>query len=234
MKSTMLLAASCVLFAVNWPSLPSFDWQAALIVGAIVAVAAVVVIGLAIATPWVAIAAGATKLGTLLAVGAIAVVTGIIAGTSAGFYWGHQGEIKRQQQIESIRGVSNQLDIHFEPSTDPTRAADFQCTLVFYEETDLASRQPIVTTKEAPIDAANSDDFKEQVAQQMKKWFAKEVQGDTDGQPRRVMVYMNPYPGEGIYERLKQMAEENEVRRCVVNKIEGAWVPALPPLTVEK
>lgn len=54
MKSTMLLAISGVLFAISWPTLPSFDWQAALIVGAIVAVAAVVVITVAIATPFVA------------------------------------------------------------------------------------------------------------------------------------------------------------------------------------
>jgi hypothetical protein len=42
------------------------------------------------------------------------------------------------------------------------------------------------------------------------------------------MVYMNPYPGEGIYERIKHMAEKNVVRRCLVNKVEGAWVSALP------
>jgi hypothetical protein len=228
MKSTVLLATSGVLFAINWPSLPSFDWQAALIVGAIVAVAAVVVIAVAIATPFVAIQAGATILGTCIAVGTIALVTGVIGGTTAGFYWGRQGDIKRQEQIESIKRVSNQLDVHFEPSTDPKRAADFQCTLVVYEETDLASRQPTVTTKKLKISAANSDEFYGQLDQQMKKWFAKQVGGDADGQPRRVMVYMNPYPGEGIYERIKLMAEKNEVRRCLVNKVEGAWVSALP------
>lgn len=55
MKSTMLLATSGVLFAMSWQDLPSFDWQAALFVGAIVAVAAVVVIAVAIATPFVAL-----------------------------------------------------------------------------------------------------------------------------------------------------------------------------------
>lgn len=228
MKNTVLFANSDVLFAVSWPSLPSFDWQAALIVGAIVAVAAVVVIAVAIATPFVAIQAGATLLGTCLAVGTIALVTGVIGGTSAGFYWGRQGDIKRQEQIESIQRVSNQLDIHFEPSTDPKRAADFHCTLVVYEETDLASQQPTVTMNEVKISAANSEDFYGQVDQQMKKWFTKQVAGDAEGQQRRVMVYMNPYPGEGIYDRIKQMAEKNEVRRCIVNKVEGAWVSALP------
>jgi len=228
MKSAVLLATSGVLFAISWPSLPSFDWQAALIVGAIVAVAAVVVIAVAIATPFVAIQAGATLLGTCLAVGTIALVTGVIGGTAAGFYWGRQGDVKRQEQIESIKRVSNQLEIHFEPSTDPKRAADFQCTLVVYEETDLASRQPTVTMKKVKISAANSEEFYGQVDQQMKKWFTKQVAGDADGQQRRVMVYMNPYPGESIYERIKEIAERNEVRRCIVNKVEGGWVSALP------
>jgi len=224
----MLLATSGALFALSVPSLPSFDWQAAVVVGAIVAVAAMVVIAVAILTPAVAIEAGATLLSTCVAIGAIALVTGIIGGTAAGFYWGRQGDIKRQEQIESIKRVSNQLDIHFEPSADPQRAADFQCTLVVYEETDLASRQPTVTTKKVKISAANSEEFYGQVDQQMKNWFTKQVAGDAAGQHRRVMVYMNPYPGEGIYERIKQMAEENEVRRCLVTKVEGAWVTALP------
>lgn len=225
MKSTVLLAS--VLFAISWPSVPSFDWQAALFVGAIVAVATVVVIGVAIATPAVAIAGGATYLGTAAAIGGIALVTGLIGGTAAGFHWGRQGDIKRHEQIESIKRVSNQLDIHFVPSTDPKRAADFQCTLVVYEETDLASQQPTVTTKRLKVSAVNSDEFYGQVDQQMKKWFAKLVGGDADGQPRRLMVYMSPYPGEGIYERLKQMAEKNEVRKCIVNKVEGAWASPL-------
>ncbi|MCS6896441.1 MAG: hypothetical protein NZM29_00580 [Nitrospira sp.] len=228
MKSAMLLAVSVALFGIKWPSLPSFDWQAALIVGAIVAVGTVLVISVAIATPFIAIQAGATILGTCVAVSGIALTIGVIAGLAAGFYWGRQGDIKRQEQIESIKRVSNQLDIHFEPSADPKRAADFQCTLVLYEETDLAARHPTVTMKTVKIIAANSEDFYGQVDQQMKTWFTKQVAGDIDGQPRRVIVYMNPYPGEGIYERIRQMAEKNEVRKCLVNKVEGAWVSALP------
>lgn len=228
MKIAMLLAGGTLL-GVSWPPLPAFDPQAALIVGAIVTVAALVVIVVAIATPWIAIAAGATVFKTALAVLAIAAVTGAIGGAAAGVYWGNQGEIKRQEQMESIKRVSNQLDIFFEPSTDDaSRAADFRCNLVVYEETDLASRQPTVTTKRLKIVALDSEDFYEQVDRQLKSWFANRVEADLSGQPRRVTIYMNPYPGEGIYERLKRMAEKNDVRPCVVNKTEGAWVSALP------
>ena len=85
-----------------------------------------------------------------------------------------------------------------------------------------------MTTKKVIINESNSEEFYEQVDQHMKSWFAKQVAGDADGKPRRVKVYMNPYPGEGIYERIKQLAEKIDVRRCVVNKVEGAWVSASP------
>lgn len=227
MKASILIAASGVILAVGWPSVPSFDLQAAVIVGAIVAVAAVVVIAVAIATPFIAIAGGATLLGTALAVGTIAIATGLIGGSAAGFYWGQQGDIKRQEKVETIKRVSNQLDLYFEPSADPTRAADFQCTLVIYEETDLASQEPTVTTKQVRVTAANSDEFYAQVETIMQKWFSKQVGGDSDGQPRRVKIYMTPNPGEGIYERLKQVSEKNEIRRTVVSKVEDTWHSAL-------
>lgn len=227
MKSSILIAASGVILAVGWPSLPSFDPQAAILVGAIVAVAAVVVIAGAIAMPYIAIAHGATLLGTALAVGAIAIAMGLIGGAAAGIYWGKQGDIKRQEQVESIKRVSNQLDVYFEPSADPMRAADFQCTLVIYEETDIASQQPTVTTKQVPVSATNSDEFYAQVETTMQKWFSKQVGGDSDGQPRRVTIYMTPNPGEGVYERLKQVSE-NQIRKAVVSKVEDGWHSALP------
>jgi hypothetical protein len=229
MKSLTLLATSGMLLAISWPKLPSFDWQAAAIVGAVLIVAAVIIVAAAIATPFVAIQGGATLLGTALAVGTIALITGVTGGVAAGLYWGHQGDIRRQEQIESIKRVSNQLDIHFEPSSDdPNQAMEFRCTLVSYEETDMESQQPTVTTKKVKISATNNEEFFEQVDRQVKKWLAQPVGGDTDGQPRRVVIYMKPYPGEGVYERLKQLVEKNEVRRCVVNKVQGAWASALP------
>lgn len=227
MKNSLVVASS-MLLAAGWLSLPSFDWQAALFVGAVVAVGTVVVIAVAIATPFVAIQAGAAILGTCLAVGGIALATGVVGGTAAGFYWGRQGDIKRGQQIEEIARVSNQLDIYFKPSSDPERAADFQCTVVVYEETDLDSRQPGVTTRKVEISAATSEEFYDAVKRQMEKWFTKQVVGDRKDLPRQVKVYMVPYPGEGIYERLKEMAERIGIRECVVNRSERRWTSALP------
>lgn len=228
MKCLMLLATTGVLIATVSLTLPSLDWQAALIVGAIVAVAVAALIFVAIATPFVAIQGGATVIGTCLAVGAIALVAGAIAGIAAGLYWGREGDIKRQEQIESIKRISNQLDIFFEPSADPERAADFECTIVAYEEGDLSSQGPTVTTKKEKISAVNSEQFYGLLDERVKRWAARQVSGDEDGQPRRVKIYMHPYPGEGTYERLKQLVEQNPARPCVVIKVEGPWVSAVP------
>jgi|GEM_PF-1214650 len=230
MKSAILLATSGILLAsgwLGWLNLPSFDWKAAVIVGAIVTVAAVVILAAAIATPFVAIQAGATLLGTAISVGTIALITGIIGGIAAGLYWGHQKDREQKEIIETIKRTSNRLDIYFEPSSDdPKQAAEFRCTLVIYEET-MESSRPTATTKKVKINAASNTEFFEQLDREMKRWFARQVEGDKDRQPRRVMIYMKPYPGEGIYERLKQLAEMNGIRKCIVNKIEGNWVSAL-------
>lgn len=230
MKSSVLFATSGLMWAFLLPTLPSFDWEAAAIVGIIVTVAAAAVIGAAIVTPFVAIVGGTTIVGTALAIGGIAVITGCIGAAAAGFYWGREGDIKRLEQIESIKRVSNQLDIYFDPSAgDPARAADFQCTLVVYEETDLTSRQPTVTTKKIHIrDATDGDQFHEKVNDQLKNWFRKPVQGDKEQKPRRVMVFMSPYPGEGIYERLKRMAEQNGAVRCNVLRSDEVWTSSAP------
>ena len=125
-----------------------------------------------------------------------------------------------------IKLVSNQIDIYFKPSSDPKRAADFQCTIVVYEETNLNSRPPTITTKQVRIDAYNSNEFYGEIDQFLNRWFTKPVGRDAPGHPRRVKVYMTPYPGEGVYEQIKQMAEKSVIRNCVVVKTEGTWESA--------
>jgi hypothetical protein len=217
------------LVAISWLSnLPSFDWTGALVVGAIVAAAAAALIVIAVATPFVALQAGATVLGTSLVVSTISLATGVLGGLAAGFYWGRQGDIKREKRIEHIREISNRLDIYFHPSPeDPSRAADFRCTVVTYEERDLASPEPTVTQRSLELQGADSDAFYKQVEQEVIQWLQKPVQGDKHKKLRRVTIYMMPYPGEGVYERLKKIGERK--RLSVVNRSEGRWHSALQP-----
>ena len=223
----MFFSSNALNLTMSWIS---FDWEAAVWVGAIVAVTAVVVIAVAVATPFVAIQAGATLLGTCLTVGTIALGVGTIGGIAAGLYQGGLIDAERLVQIKNIQRISNQLDIHFEQTDDPLRAAEFRCTLVIYDETDLASPIPVVTTKRQQISAANSVEFYDQVDRSLNMWTNKPVSGDKTDQPRRVIVYMKPFPGEVVYERLIKIAEKSPSPRCVVTRVEGTWVSAIIPV----
>jgi len=207
-------------------AMPPFDLNAAIIVGIIVVAAAAIVISGGIATPFIAIQAGATIKGTILAVAAISLVTGVVAGTAAGLYKGHTNEIKRLEQLETVANLAAQLDIYFDPSPDdPNRATEFRCNVVRYDGTDLATT-PTITTKHVRISGRASDDFFPQIDRELKKWFTTRHETDAPKNPRRMTIYMNPYPGEGIYENIKKLAEQGG--QCIVNRSEGKWSSPVP------
>ena len=226
MKPMMPLLASVYLFGMSLADLPSFDWQAALFVGAVVAVVAAVVIVAAIATPLVAIQAGATLIGTAIAIGTIAVVTGVLGGTAAGLYWGRQGDIEHGKQLEEIASQSNQLHITFTPSaSDPEKAADFECNIIIYKEIDLNSRPPKVREETLHLTGESAAEFYQLVEQKLQQWFSGSVLADADSLPRRVSLYMTPTPGEGVYERLKSLVEAEATREVIVQRVDGPWKP---------
>jgi hypothetical protein len=211
MCATLAMAAnSLCLFGVLGGLLPSFDGQAAATVGLIVAVATVVVLVVAIATPFIAIAGGATIVGTALAIGGIAVVTGAIAGTASGLYWGHQGDLEIARNKERVMQLSNHLDICFESSADDkTLASPFCCTLVTYDEAQGSKAVPVIEENRRVVVANNSDEFYHAVDVELRRWFGKRVLGDERGLRRVVTVYMKPYPGDGVWDRLQAMVQEH-------------------------
>lgn len=228
MKNILFCSTLAFVIASVLSNLSSFDLRAALFVGTIVALATAVILVVAILTPVIAVEVGASLLATAIWIGSIALATGIVGGVAAGLYFGHQGDIKHREQVQRITAVSNQLDIYFHPSPDdPNRAADFQCTLVIYEEGDLASPTPEITTKKLEIKAKDATDFYDRVKKQMQGWFTRQVLADSDRRPRRVTVYMRPYPGEGVFDRLRSLAENNGMRKCVVTRVDGPWVSAV-------
>lgn len=218
---------SLMLFAFSLTSLPSFDGKAALIVGAIVVLAAAAAITVAILIPGVPILAGAGLWATFKAVAIVSVAVGLVGGTAAGFYRGYESDKKREETVEWIRTVSNQLDVHFQASAStPDRADDFRCCVIIYEETDLTTRQPTIQPRKINIEAKDVEEFYSILQSQLAKWFAKKVLGDNAQQPRRILVYMRPFPGDGVWERIKEMCTGFS-SQCVVNKVEGKWKSAI-------
>jgi hypothetical protein len=229
MKSYLLLAATGLVWASFWNDLPSFDWSVAWKVAAVTAAVAAVAIVAAIALPFVAIQAGVTVLGTAVSVAGISVLIGTGAGIAAGLYWGAKEDAYWREVIEKIKAVSNQLDIYFEPAAENKgQAADFRCSLVIYEETDLTARPPRCTERQVKIEAADSEEFYRLIDQQLKAWLHKPVLADQENKPRRVKIYMRPYPGEGVYERLRQLVDTNGIRDCVVERSEQSWKSVRP------
>jgi hypothetical protein len=214
-----------MLLAAWLPTLPSFDWNAALIVGAIVAIGAVVVIAVAIATPVVAIQGGATLLGTAITVAGIGILTGSLAGGAAGFYWGRAGDLKRAEVVEQIMKVSNQLDIYFEPlSGNPNIAQDQVCTIVTYEEKGLDTKAPDVQIHKDVIRNPNIDDFFADVEGKIQGWVKQHKASRGDQERLRVQIFMKPFPGDGVYDKLANFCTK---QGCVVSKFPGTWVSAL-------
>jgi len=209
-------------------NLPTFDWQAALFVGAIVVVAVVVVTVIAIATPYVAIQAGATLIGTAATIGAIALITGVIGGVAAGLYEGGQADTEYKKSLVQIAGQSNQLQIRFLPSaSDASSAADFQCEIVTYNEADLSSRPPKVEQEEFQITAASGSECFSILQDKLKIWFAGNVLADQDSEPRKVTIFMQPYPGDGVYERIVELVDQCEARTSEVQRVNGPWRSAV-------
>lgn len=214
-----------LMLAVSWlPTLPSFDWTAAYVVGAIVAIGAVLVLWMAIATPFVAIE-GRKFLGTTFAVLCLGAATGAIAAAAAGFYWGRQGDVKRAEVVQHVAKVGNQLDVYFD--ADPAasgQARNLRCTFVTYDEEGLDTKAPGVRTTKKPIVSGDSDDFYALVGQELKAWLAKRNQADAEGKTRRVHVFMKPYPGENFMLKLRELCREHG---CVVETTDSEWVSAL-------
>lgn len=210
MSASLAMAAdSLCLFGALGGFLPSFDWQAAATVGGIVAISTVIVLVVAIATPGIAIVGGG-YLATAIAVAGIAAVTGAVAGTASGLYWGHQGDLKRQEITTQVMQLSNHLDICFEPAPDDAaKAAEFRCTIVTNDEAVDSSGTPFVKENRRAVTANNGNEFYHAIDGELRRWFTKRVLGDEQNLPRIVTVYMSPHPGEGVWDRLQTMVQEH-------------------------
>ena len=212
----------------SWlPTFPSFDGNAALVVGIIVAAGALLVIAMAIISPIFAIQGGTTTLGTLATIIGISLVTGTIAAGAAGFYWGKQGDIKRAEVVERVSKVSNQLDLFFEPNTgDASVARDYTINVVVYDEQGLDSKNPTVVARTQQIKVLNSDEdkFYAEIDAAINGWLKQRKSADEKGKARHVAVFMKPFPGDNVYSNIRERAEK---KGCQVARLDGKWESAL-------
>jgi len=231
MKIGLIFASAGLMFAATSPSFASFDYSAALWVGGITFVVVFLVIAAAVLLPFIAMTvAGA---GGWWAIGGIAFLGAVAAGCTAAYYKGKlldkPGEIVII--LDTIAKLSNQMQIHFEPSDGNSKqAADFKCVLVVYEEEGLKSKSPKCNQKKIKIEGATAQDFFQQVRQEMEIWLTQPVIADSEGRPRWIKIYMEPFPGEGTFQKLKDMVNDdlNKIRKCDLTRSEGPWKTLKP------
>ena len=140
----------------------------------------------------------------------VPVVTGAIAGKASGLDGGHKADLEIARNKERVMQLSNHLDICFESSADDkTLASPFCCTLVTYDEAQGSKAVPVIEENRRVVVANNSDEFYHAVDVELRRWFGKRVLGDERGLRRVVTVYMKPYPGDGVWDRLQAMVQEH-------------------------
>ncbi len=197
-----------------------FDYKAALVVALVAAIVVlgVVVIAMSAGVGTPAVLAGLSAAGPLIsAVAGIALTAGVVAGVVSG--WGRQAKADEKPPDPVLRAV-NELDIAFEPSdADPKQARDFTAVVVRYHEDGKKTAEQRRTIREERNDA-----FYTQVETQLDDWLGHRTCGDDAGKCRRVCVYMNPYPGDGVYEKIKGLCERRP--NVVVSRVEAPWSPA--------
>lgn len=223
--AVVMAASSLTTLALSFNDLPPFDWTMAIQVGIGVTIGALVVVGLAIATPGVAMVAAGSMVATVVSIGAVATVVGVIGGGLAGYKWGQYGEIQRQQNIQQVASVSRQLQIRFVPSAgQPDRAADFECTIVVYNEVDIDANPPQVDENHLHLSSSGSEEFYSLVQQKLDVWFQTPVLADRDNSDRVITIFMQPYPGDGVYERMVDLVHRSAGKMPhQTRRVDGPW-----------
>lgn len=220
--------------------MPSFSWTAAWLVGLVVAGSSLVALALAIVVPAVGIRRGKTWRGTGAAVSGVSLVTALSGAIAAGIYWGHAGgagtaprgpgdqppsatptgadvpATPPPRPVEPLRRFADRLDVYFEPKENqPDEARDFTCVLVTYDEGRLAGR---LIREE--IHERSADNFYRQLETQVARWLGGLALSDPHGHPQ-LLVYMQPFPGEGVFERIRQI--ETRHAGLMVHRVDGPW-----------
>lgn len=219
------------------------DWGIGLAVGVGAAIVSEVALMTAIIMPKFPIEKGRTWRGTFYGVTTVSAVIGGIAGYIATQFGGFGGGGATQQGNQAAQAtraerpvvpsqptrmdtapqkpetyVASYIDLHFLRDEKTKLVTDFACELALYRLRDKAWKLEAHQTS-----AKNLDEFLDKVTQLL-EGFAKEMAPDERAK-RRLRVYMNPFPGEGAYDKIKQAAE---ARGWKVDRKDAAWQAEIP------
>jgi hypothetical protein len=217
------------------------DWGLALAIGLAAAVVSEITILMAVILPKFPLERGKTWRGTLGGVTTVSLVIGGVAGYIAGQFGGRGGggslasgplasstapvtsapatilatqpQPKPTSPGKEEPALAERVDLYFIREAGKTVAASFQCNLVSYRRQGSDWRPQAVTIREQSL-----DQFFPAVLAKLEA-LAKEMKPAELAQ-RRVRVFLEPYPGEGVYEQIKRRAEAAGWK---VDRLNTAW-----------
>lgn len=220
------------------------DWGMALSVGLAVALISELTILGAIILPKFPLEGGRTWRGTVTAVSGVSLVIGGAGGYIAGQFGGRGGggattagqvavstqpaaAIPVASQVSPIvptkparpeTYLANQVDLLFMLDINTKLVANHTCKLVTYCR--KGSGWDEVTHD---VIATGLEDFLKKVNVSL-DGYQKEIMPE-DQPARRLRIFMQPFPGEGVYDRLRQQAE---AKGWKVDRRDVVWRPEAP------
>lgn len=222
------------------------DWGIALSVGlAVIIISEVTILG-AILLPKIPLEPGKTWRGTVSAVSTISVIIGGVGGYVAGQFGGRGGggAVTSGQSIVSTQPVqqtpvsthtvkveatkpvrpdnylANTVDLYFLRDKDTKLVANFTCELVGYRRKGEAWELTI-----SKVVAKDLGEFLKLSSNALGE-YQKEIPA-SDLAVRKLRIFRDPDPGDGVYDQLRQQAEKQGWK---VDRKDVAWQPEYPSL----
>ncbi len=221
------------------------DWGIALSVGlAVVIISEMTILG-ALFLPKVPLEPGKTWRGTVTCVSTISLIIGGVGGYVAGQFGGRggggattagQSVVSTQpiQQVPIVASVpakveptkparpdtylASSVDLYFVRDKESKNVANFTSELVGYRRKGSAW-EPVFKK----VVGKDLNEFLK-LNTEVLEGYLKEIPA-SDQPGRRLRIFLDPFPGEGVYDQLRQQAEKQGWK---VDRKEVAWQPEYP------
>jgi hypothetical protein len=72
------------------------------------------------------------------------------------------------------------------------------------------------------ISVNSAESFYEAVRREFELWLRKPIRTDGGARRRHVAIFMKPYPGDGVFERIRELCEHRA--EVAISRVEGRWL----------
>ena len=197
-------------------------WKVGLIVTSVTAT----ILTLAIIIPGIPIV-GTALIGTTFAIVGVSVLCGGVSGYYAGKEQAGKDKAERKQGETEVSHVSNRMYITFEKSSDnPKEAIPFKCTMIVFRENGIGTKNPTTKSDSLKISTDSNNDLLNKVKEEFQKWKNLNVLADNYKKPREIVIYTQPFPGDGTLLKFEELIKDVfGVKGVNISKSEQEYKP---------